>query len=241
MTSLAAMQRSRRSSSTRFGASWRPWSLRSKNMASRSPHPSSVCPRIGAALGPTDTSRSSSSSACSCARACDGPTGGRSMTRRPWARRPDQRVRMEPLARRLEGGVGDGGARGDSRPETRPYAAGDHRSFARARALRQIISVTGLRQSDVSSKSFKLAGGSYTLDFTATAPGSGCTLDLFLATKANGPSIEGAASVFPSGRAPRQELSNGRAFLLGPTSLRRTTSGITSCKGVWSATLTRQS
>jgi hypothetical protein len=146
------MQRSRRRSSTRFGASWRPWSLRSKNMASRSPHPSSVCPRIGAALGPTDTSRSSSSSACSCARACDGPTGRRSMTRRPWVRRPDQRARMEPLARRLERGVGDGGARGDSRPETRPYAAGDHRSFARARAVRQIISVTGLRQSDVSRR-----------------------------------------------------------------------------------------
>ena len=32
----------------------------------------------------------------------------------------------------------------------------------------------------------------------------------FLTTKENGPSIEGAASVFQSGRAPRQELSIGR-------------------------------
>lgn len=153
------------------------------------------------------------------------------MTRRPWARRPDQRVRMEPLARRLEGGVGDGGARGDSRPETRPYAAGDHRSFARARALRQIISVTGLRQSDVSSKSFKLAGGSYTLDFTATAPGSGCTLDLFLATKANGLSIEGGLSISVRPGPHRSCRIDGRS-LLGPTSFREDHSGITRCKDV---------
>ena len=73
--------------------------------------------------------------------------------------------------------------------------------------------MTGRRQSDVSSKSYKLAGGSSTLVFLATAPGSGCTLDLFLATTAYGPSIEGAASVFPpAGPHDRNCRMDGRSW-----------------------------
>jgi hypothetical protein len=69
------------------------------------------------------------------------------------------------------------------------------------------------------------------LDFTAPAPGGGCALDLFVATKANGLSIEGGLSISIR-PGPPQELSNRWASLLGPTSFREDHSGITSCEDV---------
>ena len=98
------------------------------------------------------------------------------------------------------------------------------------------ISLTGVTKSGVSTKSFKLNGGDYRVDFTITAPTAECKLDLHLVKEANGPSLDEAFSVIPggsqSGSLEWDYVPAGTFFLQADHS------GPDSCKGAWSATLT---
>jgi hypothetical protein len=102
------------------------------------------------------------------------------------------------------------------------------------------ISLTGVTKSGVSTKNFKLDGGSYTLDFTIAAPTGGCSLDLFLATKANGPSVEDGVAVIAAGGSQDGSLE-WTGVPAGTYILQEDHSGVLSCNGAWSATLTPHS
>jgi hypothetical protein len=98
--------------------------------------------------------------------------------------------------------------------------------------------VTGDKKTGVSPK-FKLAGGAYAVDWTVAAPKGGCFFSLFLAKKANGPTIEAASGMlFSGGQQTGTEQWSG--VPAGTYVLQEDKAGLSNCKGAWSATLTPQ-
>jgi hypothetical protein len=98
------------------------------------------------------------------------------------------------------------------------------------------VSVSGAAKTGV-SKAFRLAGGSYTVAWTVAAPKGGCYFFLFLATKANGPTIEGASGILTSGGS-RDGTEEWTGVPAGTYVLQEDRSGLSNCRGAWSATVT---
>jgi hypothetical protein len=98
------------------------------------------------------------------------------------------------------------------------------------------ISVSGAAKTGV-SKSFKLGGGAYTVAWTVNAPKGGCYFYLFLATKADGPTIESADGLLTAGGA-QQARADWTGVPAGTFVLQEDRSGVTNCNGAWSATIT---
>lgn len=87
------------------------------------------------------------------------------------------------------------------------------------------------------SQSFKLAGGSYAVTWSATADLAGCDFSLILATKPNGPVVKSTSAILPlaqgySGKDAWTGVPSGTYVLYEDWS------GLLNCKGPWSATLT---
>ena len=100
------------------------------------------------------------------------------------------------------------------------------------------IRVTGASKTGV-SKTFTLAGGSYSVAWTVTAPKGGCYFYLYLATKANGPTVETAAEMLTSG-GTKKATEDWTGVPAGTYVLQEERSGLAKCTGAWSATLTPQ-
>lgn len=103
------------------------------------------------------------------------------------------------------------------------------------RAPESPITVSGAAKTGV-SKSFSLAGGSYSVEWEVTAPKGGCYFFLYLATKANGPSVESADGILTSGGS-QHALADWTAVPAGKYVLQEDRTGIANCTGAWSATL----
>jgi hypothetical protein len=100
------------------------------------------------------------------------------------------------------------------------------------------ITVTGATKTGV-SKSFTLAGGSYSVAWTVTAPKGGCYFYLYLATKANGPTVESASGILTSG-GTKDATEEWTGVPAGTYVLQEDRTGLANCTGAWSATLTPQ-
>jgi hypothetical protein len=98
------------------------------------------------------------------------------------------------------------------------------------------IKVTGDKKTGVSPK-FKLAGGSYRVDWKVAAAKGGCFFSTYLAKKANGPTIEAAtASLFSGGT--QTGSTDWSDVPSGTYVFQEDRSGLLNCTGAWSATLT---
>ena len=107
-----------------------------------------------------------------------------------------------------------------------------------APSLAPAISATGAAKTGV-SKSFRLAGGSYSVAWTVTAPKGGCYFYLVLATKANGPTVETAAGMLTSG-GTKNATEDWTGVPAGTYVLQEDRTGLANCTGAWSATITPQ-
>jgi hypothetical protein len=100
------------------------------------------------------------------------------------------------------------------------------------------IRVTGAAKTGV-SKTFILAGGSYSVAWTVKAPKGGCYFYLYLATKANGPTVETAAGMLTSG-GTKNATEEWTGVPAGTYVLQEDRTRLANCTGAWSATLTPQ-
>ena len=98
------------------------------------------------------------------------------------------------------------------------------------------IRVTGTSKTGV-SKTFTLAGGSYSVAWTVTAPKGGCYFYLYLTTKANGPTVEDANGLLSSG-GTQDGTAEWTGVPGGTYALQEDRTGLANCTGAWSATLT---
>lgn len=98
------------------------------------------------------------------------------------------------------------------------------------------VTVSGDSQTGA-SPSFKLAGGSYAVAWSATADQASCDFALILATKPNGAVVKSTSAILPQakGYSGKDEWTGVPA---GTFVLYEDWSGLLNCKGLWSATLT---
>jgi hypothetical protein len=98
------------------------------------------------------------------------------------------------------------------------------------------INVTGVSSTGV-SKSFKLAAGSYSVDWDITNNTPSCDFSLFLTTKADGPIVaEIESAILPSAK----EYSGTAAMTVkaGTYVMQEDHSGLLNCTAPWSAKIT---
>jgi hypothetical protein len=90
------------------------------------------------------------------------------------------------------------------------------------------------------SPKFKLAAGTYRVDYRSTAPKGGCGLSLVLEPKAGGKIVESTLSLPDvSGQAgPFEGTDTWSSVPAGTYVLQADRTGLALCKGAWSATLT---
>jgi hypothetical protein len=103
------------------------------------------------------------------------------------------------------------------------------------------ITVSGATKTGV-SKSLTLAGGSYSVAWTVTAPKGGCYFYLYLTPKANGPTVEDVKG--PLNPHPLAGSLDGTEEWTGVPAgtyvLQEDRTGLLNCTGAWSATITPQ-